>query len=103
MSKLNELGFKGFRKTLGLTQAEFWSAVGVGQAGGSRYESGRNIPSQVMELIRLVHIEKFDLNKIDSIDLEIAHLLKQNNPEVFKTLRKNVRSRKKDISKTEGQ
>ena len=35
---------KQFRKSLGMTQAEFWARVAISQSGGSRYESGRNIP-----------------------------------------------------------
>lgn len=32
------------RYSLGLNQTQFWSAVGVHQSTGSRYESGRDIP-----------------------------------------------------------
>ncbi|MFC2306590.1 MAG: helix-turn-helix domain-containing protein, partial [Neisseria elongata] len=49
------------RKKLGLNQNEFWSKIGVTQSGGSRYESGRNMPKPVRELLRLVHIERVDL------------------------------------------
>ena len=52
------------RKKLGLTQTEFWSAVGVTQSGGSRYESGRAIPNAVRELVRIVHIEGVPLEQI---------------------------------------
>ena len=45
------------RQRLGLNQQQFWSAVGVTQSGGSRYESGRNMPRPVVELVRLVHVE----------------------------------------------
>lgn len=41
------------RKKLGLNQNEFWSKIGVTQSGGSRYESGRNMPKPVRELLRL--------------------------------------------------
>jgi len=34
-----------------MNQTEFWSAVGVTQSGGSRYESGRNIPRPVQILL----------------------------------------------------
>ena len=32
------------RSKLGASQTEFWGPIGVTQSGGSRYESGRNIP-----------------------------------------------------------
>lgn len=41
------------RRRLDLNQQEFWSAVGVTQSGGSRYEQDRRIPKPVMELLRL--------------------------------------------------
>ena len=44
------------RKKLGLNQAQFWSNVGVTQSGGSRYESGREIPKPTKRLIYLVMI-----------------------------------------------
>ena len=52
---------RDIRKKLGLNQSEFWSKIGVTQSGGSRYESGRNMPKPVRELLRLVHIERVDL------------------------------------------
>lgn len=55
---------KEIRQKLGLNQQEFWSKVGVTQSGGSRYESGREMPKAVRELLRLVHIEQVDLTKI---------------------------------------
>ena len=56
------------RRKLGLNQHDFWSKVGVTQSGGSRYESGRNMPRPVRELVRLVHIEHIDLGKIKKDD-----------------------------------
>ena len=43
------------RKKLNVNQSEFWSAVGVGQSAGSRYESGRNIPRPVQMLLRIAY------------------------------------------------
>jgi transcriptional regulator with XRE-family HTH domain len=40
---------------MGLNQSQFWGAVKVTQSGGSRYESGRQAPAQVDELVRLRH------------------------------------------------
>ncbi|ENO89929.1 hypothetical protein C666_03550 [Thauera linaloolentis 47Lol = DSM 12138] len=36
-----------------LKQFEFWGALGVTQSGGSRYESGREIPEPVQILLNL--------------------------------------------------
>ena len=40
---------RDIRKKLGLNQMDFWSRIGVTQSGGSRYESGRNMPKPVRE------------------------------------------------------
>ncbi len=75
------------RKTLGMNQREFWSEIGVTQSGGSRYESGRNIPKPVQELLRLVYCEKIDLAAVNKIDLIVAELLKERDPELYHTLK----------------
>ena len=36
-------------------KTKFWSRVGVTQSGGSRYESGRNIPRPVQMLLRIAY------------------------------------------------
>lgn len=43
------------RRLAGLNQSEFWSRIGVTQSGGSRYESGRNIPKPVRLLLTLAY------------------------------------------------
>ena len=43
------------RRKLGLNQSQFWSQIGVTQSGGSRYESGRNIPRPVQMLLRIAY------------------------------------------------
>ena len=43
------------RKKLSMNQSEFWSRLGVTQSGGSRYESGRNIPKPVQTLITIAY------------------------------------------------
>jgi DNA-binding transcriptional regulator YiaG len=43
------------RKKLGLNQADFWRPLGVTQSGGSRYESGRNLPKPVRLLLTLAY------------------------------------------------
>jgi transcriptional regulator with XRE-family HTH domain len=41
------------RRASGLNQFDFWSRFGVTQSGGSRYESGRNIPLPTAMLVWL--------------------------------------------------
>jgi len=84
------------RRKLGLNQQEFWTQIGVTQSGGSRYESGRNMPKPVRELLRLVHVEHLDLARIKKEDFEIVGLLKEENPDLYKSLRKAVRAKKKE-------
>ena len=79
---------RDIRRRLRLNQQEFWSAIGVTQSGGSRYESGRSMPKPVRELLRLVHIEGIDLGKVKRRDLEIIAHLKRNNPRAYQSARK---------------
>jgi DNA-binding transcriptional regulator YiaG len=55
MAKLKKLpaSIGDFRNKLGLNQSQFWTRYGVTQSGGSRYESGRNIPAPLELLLRL--------------------------------------------------
>lgn len=41
------------RQKLSLNQAEFWAPFQTTQSGGSRYESGREIPDPVQVLLNL--------------------------------------------------
>ena len=43
------------RNKLSLNQSDFWSKMGISQSGGSRYESGRNIPRTTQCLLHLVY------------------------------------------------
>ncbi|MBA4707743.1 helix-turn-helix domain-containing protein [Aquitalea aquatica] len=47
--------YRVMRRKLGLNQSQFWTAVRVTQSGGSRYESGRQAPANVDEMVRLRH------------------------------------------------
>jgi transcriptional regulator with XRE-family HTH domain len=80
------------RRKLGLNQQQFWTQIGVTQSGGSRYESGRTMPKPVRELLRLVHVEQIDLNKVRKEDFEVIEYLKTSHPDLYKSLRKAVRS-----------
>ncbi len=81
------------RLKLGLNQDEFWTQIGVTQSGGSRYESGRDMPKPVRELLRLVHVERIDLSRVKREDFEILEYLKTNHPDLYKKLRKAAKGR----------
>lgn len=83
------------RRKLGLNQQQFWSKIGVTQSGGSRYESGRNMPRPVRELLRLVHVEQIDIQRIKREDIDVLDYLKNEDAELFKTLKKSAKSKKK--------
>jgi len=44
---------KALRKAAKLNQGEFWGRFGVTQSGGSRYESGRDIPDAMNILLNI--------------------------------------------------
>lgn len=86
---------RDIRKKLGLNQQQFWSKIGVTQSGGSRYESGRNMPKTVRELLRLVHVEQIDITKIKKDDWEVVEYLRANEGERFKEYKKLAKAKKK--------
>ncbi len=86
---------RAVREKAGLNQQEFWTKIGVTQSGGSRYESGRQMPKPVRELLRLVHIEKLDLSKVRKEDFEVIEYLKAEHPDLYRNLRKAVKGRGK--------
>ena len=81
------------RRRLGMNQEQFWTQIGVTQSGGSRYESGREMPRPVKELLRLVHVEQIDLSQVKRVDFEIISYLKEAHPDLYRTLRRAARSR----------
>jgi transcriptional regulator with XRE-family HTH domain len=89
------------RKRLGLNQQEFWTKIGVTQSGGSRYESGRNMPKPVRELLRLVYVEELDLSRVKKEDFDVIDYLKTTKPELFKQLRKEAKDEGKKTSAEE--
>ena len=96
MKSSEDIDVREIRRKLGLNQSQFWSKIGVTQSGGSRYESGRNIPCSVQALLRLVHVEQVDINKVKKDDVDVADYLKATNPELYKTLKKEARAKKKE-------
>jgi transcriptional regulator with XRE-family HTH domain len=83
------------RRRLGLNQEQFWTQIGVTQSGGSRYESGRDMPKPVRELLRLVHVEQVDLSQVRRVDFEIINYLKESHPDLYRNLRRAARSKHK--------
>jgi transcriptional regulator with XRE-family HTH domain len=79
---------RAVRERLGMNQTDFWSAVGVTQSGGSRYETGRDMPKPVQTLVRVIHMEKIDLDKLRKGDAELISYLRRTQPQLYKNLRK---------------
>ena len=92
MKAAEKIDVREIRRKLGLNQQQFWSKLGVTQSGGSRYESGRNIPRPVQHLLRLVHVEQIDIAKARREDFEVAEFLKANKPDLFKDFKKQAKA-----------
>lgn len=95
MKTMEKVDAREIRRKLGLNQQQFWSKLGVTQSGGSRYESGRNMPRPVQHLLRLVHVEQIDIQKIKKEDYEVVEYLRAKRPDLFKELRKEAKAFKK--------
>jgi transcriptional regulator with XRE-family HTH domain len=95
MKSTEKIDAREIRRKLGLNQQQFWSKLGVTQSGGSRYESGRNMPRPVQHLLRLVHVEQIDIGKIKKEDFEVVEFLKASKPDLFKDLKKQARAARK--------
>ena len=92
---IEKIDAREIRRKLGMNQQQFWSTLGVTQSGGSRYESGRNMPRPVRELLRLVHVEQIDIQRIKRDDVDIVEYLKSEDSELYKTLKKAAKAKKK--------
>ena len=92
MKATEKIDVREIRRKLGMNQQQFWSKLGVTQSGGSRYESGRNIPRPVQQLLRLVHVEHIDISKVKREDFEVVEYLKATDPETSKSLKKQARA-----------
>ena len=58
--------YRKVRQGMRLNQAEFWGRIGVGQSGGSRYESGVTpVPLQTAALAHAGYIEGLDFDVRD--------------------------------------
>lgn len=95
MKAPEKIDAREIRRKLGMNQQQFWSKLGVTQSGGSRYESGRNMPRPVQHLLRLVHVEQIDIAKVRKDDFEVVEYLKAHDSELFKSLKKQAKAAKK--------
>lgn len=95
MKTMEKINAREIRRKLGMNQQQFWSKLGVTQSGGSRYESGRNMPRPVQHLLRLVHVEQIDISKIKRDDYEVIEYLKTKKSDLFKELKKEAKAFKK--------
>lgn len=95
MKATDKIDAREIRRKLGLNQQQFWSKLGVTQSGGSRYESGRNMPRPVQHLLRLVHVEQIDIAKVRKEDFEVVEYLKSHDTDLFKSLKKQAKAAKK--------
>ncbi len=87
------LNLRKLRRNLGLNQQDFWSAVGVTQSGGSRYETGRNMSNPVRELVRLVHVEGINLKRVRGDHCAVGAALQRANPTLYKKLLQQAQTR----------
>ena len=95
MKATEKVDVREIRRKLGMNQQQFWSKLGVTQSGGSRYESGRNIPRPVQQLLRLVHVEQIDIAKVRREDFEVVEYLKSHESDKFKNYKKLARAASK--------
>ena len=84
---------RAIRQRLGLNQQDFWGQIGVTQSGGSRYESGREMPKPVRELLRLVHVDRLNLRNVTRNDLLMIAYLKKLQPKLYKKLKTDATQR----------
>ena len=53
------------------------------------------MPKPVRELLRLVHVQQIDLSRVRKEDFEILAHLKTHHPELYQSLRRAVRAKRK--------
>ena len=95
---MDSIEVREIRRKLRMNQQQFWSRLGVTQSGGSRYESGRNMPRAVKQLLRLVHVEQIDIGRVRREDYEVLEYLKAHQAGLYKVLRKQARSKLKQFA-----
>ncbi|MBK9021971.1 MAG: helix-turn-helix transcriptional regulator [Sulfuritalea sp.] len=88
----DKIDARAIRNKMRMNQQQFWAKLGVTQSGGSRYESGRNMPRPVQQLLRLVHVEQIDIQKIKRDDYEVVEYLRSAKPGLLKELKKEAKA-----------
>jgi hypothetical protein len=53
------------------------------------------MPRPVRELLRLVHVEQIDIQRIRREDMDVIEYLKSEESELYKTLKKSAKLKKK--------
>jgi transcriptional regulator with XRE-family HTH domain len=91
----DNIDLREIRRKLGMNQSEFWSKLGITQSGGSRYESGRDMPWAVGQLLRLMYVERIDLNRIKRGDLEVLEALKSRHARLYNEIKKSLKVKTK--------
>lgn len=87
---------KDLRQANDLNQSEFWEKVGITQSGGSRYENGeRRLPPSLAHILRLTYVEHVDLRDVSRDSIDIAKLLKKDQPGLYAEMLKEVKLRRK--------
>jgi transcriptional regulator with XRE-family HTH domain len=89
----DNIDLREIRRKLGLNQSEFWSKLGITQSGGSRYESGRDMPWAVNQLLRLMYIERVDLHRIKRGDLEVLDALRAKHAKLYNDIKKSLKAK----------
>ncbi len=91
----NRIAFdsRTLRKSLGLTQLDFWSQVGVGPIVGSRYEQRLILPGKIAALVKMVHCEQIDVVRIKRADWEIIEYLREHDLALLSQLKAAVRAK----------
>ena len=67
---LNDL--VAYRKSRDENQSTFWSRLGVTQSGGSRYESGRNVPTPTALLLLAFADGQLDEQALNKLQKKLA-------------------------------
>lgn len=75
VKKIDLGNLKEMRKSLKENQSFFWARFGVTQSGGSRYESGRNLPKPVALLLLAYLTEALNDEQLAALHKRLA---KQN-------------------------
>ena len=53
------------------------------------------MPRPVRELLRLVHVEQIDIQRIKRDDVDVVEYLKSEDSELYKTLKKAAKAKRK--------